>query len=490
MDIFKSSYVCKFINKIDLSNPDLIQQKVENSYLYKAIALPVNIIHSVTGKFSDSSVVSKYIDYVILANLLVLMFSLTFCPTVIIGLLVGSGLGLTFLKWLIRPEGGHEFTVFDIPVFVYVAVAFISVAFSSYFMPSLKGFAKMLTYFSSYIVFTNIFSGKISKIYLLFGALAIAGGLESLVGLYQKFAGVEALATWQDPNAVMAGREMSRVYGTLVPFNPNLLAGYLLPVLPVAFGLGILTWLKKNFYWSIPFFGFSITTLVCIVLTGSRGAYIAVAMMALVVYLIAGHIIWNDFRENKYFKLLIGGWLLAGVGSILLVLVAFLSMPVLQDRVMSIFTLRGNSSNSFRINVYMASFEMFKDNWLIGIGPGNTTFRLVYGLYMITGFDALGTYCVPLEIAVEMGIIGLLAFGWLVLAMFSNSAKIITSHKLLEVKILVAIILTAIVGMFGQGLVDTIWYRPQVHVIFWMLVAALSCIVSRKVLFKEDAKDS
>jgi len=38
-----------------------------------------------------------------------------------------------------------------------------------------------------------------------------------------------------------------------------------------------------------------------------------------------------------------------------------------------------------------------KDNFLIGIGTGNTTFRLVYGLYMVTGFDALGAYNIYLD---------------------------------------------------------------------------------------------
>lgn len=53
---------------------------------------------------------------------------------------------------------------------------------------------------------------------------------------------------------------------------------------------------------------------------------------------------------------------------------------------------------------------MFKDNWWIGVGPGNTAFRLAYGLYMKSGFDALGTYCVPLEVGGRLAFLDCFAF--------------------------------------------------------------------------------
>ena len=55
------------------------------------------------------------------------------------------------------------------------------------------------------------------------------------------------------------------------------------------------------------------------------------------------------------------------------------------------------------------------DNFWIGIGTGNTTYRLMYGLYMVTGFDALGAYNIYLEMAVESGIFALITFLWLML---------------------------------------------------------------------------
>lgn len=489
MNIAESSLLLKFISKIDLSNQDQVINTVRQSGFFKVLNMPVNMIGGLVTGFSGSSLFIKYLDHIILANLLMLILAVTFCPSGILGLLVTSAFGLTAVKWFLGKDQGHNFTLFDIPISVYIAVAVISVAFSSYLMPSAKGLAKLLVYFASYIVFTNIFKGKVYKIYLILIAIAVTGGIESLLGIYQKVAGIEALATWQDPDSIMAGRKMSRVYGSLLPLNPNLLGGYLLPVMPVALGVGLIVWLKKGFIWSVPFFGFACSTLLCLVFTGSRGAYIGVALMCAVIYLFAGHLIWHEFKENKYHKLMFGGWLLAGIIAVSAVLVALLFVPALNDRVMSIFTLRGNSSNSFRMNVYLSSFEMFKDNWLIGIGPGNTTFRLVYGFYMVTGFDALGAYSVPLEIAVEMGIVGLVAFLWLLLIVFSNAIKVFNSTKYIEIKIIIATIISALCGLAGQGLFDTIWYRPQVQIIFWALIAILSCIVSRKVSLSSNEEN-
>lgn len=485
MNITESSKVIGFIDKIDLSNYENLEKKLKESFLYQGLSLPFQLISPLKKKLSKSSFLAKYIDHIIMINISILLIAITFCPTIILGLLIATALLLTGLKWIIKPEEGHNLTIFDIPISIYIGIAAISVCFSSYFIPSAKGFAKLITYFASYIVFTNIFKGKIWKIYFILGILALSGGLEAIYGILQKFMGIEALATWQDPEAIKAGRKMSRVYGSLIPFNPNLLAGYLLPVFPCALGLGSLLLIKKRWLFSSIFICLSLAILACIVFTGSRGAYIGLGLIGITTYIISGHLIWHEFKDLSFHKYLKIGWLAAGIGVICLVILALIAMPALQDRIMSIFTLRGNSSNSFRMNVYLSSFEMFKDNWLIGIGPGNTTFRLVYGFYMFTGFDALGAYSVPLEIAVEMGIIGLLAFTWMLVVFASNALKTFMTKNPIEFKVLIGTILVAFAGIAGQGIFDTIWYRPQVHIVFWLLVAILGCIVTNKVKVEE-----
>ncbi len=125
--------------------------------------------------------------------------------------------------------------------------------------------------------------------------------------------------------------------------------------------------------------------------------------------------------------------------------------------------MRQDSSNSFRFNVYQSSFEMFKDNWLLGIGVGNQNFREIYGLYMKTGFDALSAYNVFLEIAVESGVFALIAFvGFLVLTV-KNALK--------NMDIFTGIALVSICSCLVHGLTDTVFFRPQIQFVFWTMAA-------------------
>ena len=66
---------------------------------------------------------------------------------------------------------------------------------------------------------------------------------------------------------------------------------------------------------------------------------------------------------------------------------------------------------------------MFLGNPLIGVGLGNANFREIYGLYMLSGFDALSCYCVFLEIAVESGIFALITYLLFIGTLLSSGVK-------------------------------------------------------------------
>ena len=64
---------------------------------------------------------------------------------------------------------------------------------------------------------------------MLLAALLGGGLFSSVLALRQLYASTDELAGWADPNSVSAGT--IRIYGPLG--NPNLLAGYLLPLVPL-----------------------------------------------------------------------------------------------------------------------------------------------------------------------------------------------------------------------------------------------------------------
>ena len=138
--------------------------------------------------------------------------------------------------------------------------------------------------------------------------------------------------------------------------------------------------------------------------------------------------------------------------------------------------MRDDSSNSFRFNVYQSCIDMFKDNWLIGIGCGNQNFREIYGLYMRTGFDALSAYNIYLETAVESGIFAFIAFAAFLITNISKAIKFIFSVKKTEtVYVLSALI--SIIGILTHGFVDTVFFRPQIQFTFWIMIGIIRVII-------------
>lgn len=477
MKVLESSLIYKLFSKLDVSENQVIEC-AKNSFFVKSIDKVINFIQTKVSSLTDTSKLVKNIDFLIMMLLSVSLISITFASTEIIGLFAFSAFLLLIFKLFTVKGERHNFTSFDVPILLYIAIAGLSVAFSSMLMPSLKGYSKMVIYFAGYLAFFNILKNHPKRIIYMLCLVALTAAGEALYAIYQQIVGIEALAAWQDVTDVNPEQLMNRVYGSLKPFNPNLLAGYLIAAFSSSLGMSFWFLVKKKLKISIAFFAATAAILLAILFTGSRGAYIAISIIMTIFTLISGHIIWNEYGHIKWLKKLWITCIILGVVGIVCVVIA---SPSLQHRVLSIFAFRGDSSNSFRLNVYAACFKMFCDNWLIGIGPGNTTFRLIYGLYMVTGFDALGAYSVLLEVAVEAGIFGLLAFLWILLLCAIKSIKYINGKNLVENKIIVSACFIGITGMMAHGLVDTIWYRPQVNLIFWLLVAVLAVVTSKTI---------
>ena len=470
-----SSIILELANKLDVQD-ESVENSTKHSFFLSKINGFFGKIQQITENSQGSSLFIKNIDLLIMIGLSFTIVSIIFATTGLIGLFTLATFMLLVLKFCFVKDKKYDFNSFDLPVFLYIAIAGISMAFSSLFMPSLKGYIKMLVYFGGYLTFSSLFKENPKRIIPLMLVLGISASIEAFYALYQQVVGVEALASWQDESNANPEQLMNRVYGSLKPFNPNLLAGYLVGTFSSAFGLGFWFLNKKNWRISLASFIGAAAILLAIICTGSRGAYMAVTGMMAVFVLISGHIISHEFAHVKWLK---KAWMWTIIAAIAAVIGLIFISPALQHRIFSIFALRGDSSNSYRMNVYMACAKIFKDNWLIGIGTGNTTFRLIYGLYMVTGFDALGAYCVPLEVAVESGIFGLLIFGWLISLSFIRSIKYIIKDNLLENKILVSSCIIGITGLMIHGMVDTVWYRPQINVVFWMLIAILGVVTSK-----------
>ena len=420
-------------------------------------------IQSKTEYLYENSLILKNIDLLILLSLSAVYVLSVFVQSDLIGLFAILTFALTLIKLLTRTNEKIECNNFELFLLAYFMIAIVSLAGSSLFMSSLKGFSKIFIYLAFYISVVSYLKNNKDKIWWLIFLIAGCALFEVFHGFIQTFIRPEAISTWQDTTYLNPEQIINRVYGTLKPLNPNLFGGYLVAVIPALFGV-MAYFVGKNLTLFSASFLASILSCYILFQTGCRGAYLG--LFAIVIFLFT---VSYKFFEDKYKKIYL---YVCGIIS----LIGFLfvmSVTSLRARIFSIFAMRTDSSNSFRFNVYHSCLHMFQDNWLLGVGLGNSNFREIYGLYMKTGFDALSAYNIYLETAVESGIFALIAYLGFLILLINSAYKYINSTKYTTDVLAVTIALASIIGLMVHGFVDTVFFRPQIQFIFWTMVAVI-----------------
>lgn len=410
----------------------------------------------------ENSLFLQNIDKLIFASIIAVFLASTVMSSDVIGFIALITVFLTVVKLLTKRGEKLNCYNFELWLLAYFMIVIISLAGSTLFALSLKGFFKTFTYLAFYASTVLYLKNNKDKAALILGAIGVCISFEAVAGFLQNFAHVEEISTWQDVSKLNPEQIMTRVYGTLKPLNPNLLGGYFVAGIPAVYGLSAYFLNEKKYNFAIISVAFALLSTVTLFLTGCRGAYIGMMIIMAGMFAVSAKFLWQNYKQ--IYLSVAGGVAALGTFAVLL-------SSSLRARVFSIFAMRQDSSNSFRFNVYQSSFEMFKDNWLLGIGVGNKNFREIYGLYMKTGFDALSAYNIYLEIAVESGIFALIAYLGFLITLIKDSVKFILKSTDTNAVIFVASALISICAVSVHGLVDTVFFRPQIQFIFWTMAA-------------------
>jgi putative inorganic carbon (HCO3(-)) transporter len=335
---------------------------------------------------------------------------------------------------------------------------------------AIDGMVKLTIYMLAFVSLSRLMRLGWRNIFI--AAYLISALVASAYGVQQWYLGAPELATWTDPTSEIAGT--TRVYSFLG--NPNLFAGYLIPALPLG-AIAAIYWQS----WGMKAIGV-ITAILgsfCITQSQSRGGLMALAAESFVIVLLLVYW-WGKRLPNWTLPTVLGSTAGAiALGTIL--------VPTLRKRVGSIFGTE-DSSNAFRVNVWMSVLNMIKAKPILGIGPGNKAFNLVYPQYQRSGYSALGTYSVPLEITVETGIVGVICYGWLIFTIFRQgwiALNRLRSDRDPNGLWIIAAIAT-LSGMMVHGLVDTVWYRPQVQLLWWLAISLISSFYIAPTINKES----
>ena len=404
----------------------------------------------------------------VLSNRLPLLAGLVLCALMAgLPLVTRGGLsllilasGLLWLLWALRTPAGPIRPI-SAWLLAMLAVAVLATGFSPVPMAALKGLMKLLSYLGVYALMRQLLEAAPQWWNRIVAAL-LAGELASaVIAIRQLYGDTGELARWADPNSVADGT--IRVYGPLE--NPNLLAGYLLPILPIAL-VALLRWRT----WPQRLFAAAALALgaAALFLSYSRGGWLGMlaALGGLGLLLVLRQTrSWPPLWRRLFPVLLIAA-------AVALLVVAVTQIEPLRIRVMSLVAGRQDSSNNFRINVWLAVIEMIQDRPWLGIGPGNSAFNLIYPLYQQPKFNALSAYSVPLELLVEGGVPNLIAGLGLLLASLRTGVAQLKGESNWALPALAAI--AAIVGLCVQGATDTIFFRPEVQLTGWFALATLS----------------
>ena len=365
--------------------------------------------------------------------------------------------GLLWLLWSLCSPPGRIGPISGW-LLVILAVAVVSTGWSPVPLAAARGLLKLLSYLGVYALLCRLLITNPRWWDRLLAALLAGGLLSSVLALRQLYASTEELARWADPGSMSTGT--IRIYGPLG--NPNLLAGYLLPLVPVAV-IALLRWqgLGPKMFAGVT----GVLSAAAVVFTYSRGGWLGLlAALAVLVLLL---LLRSTAHWPPLWRRLVplGVLLMGGV----LVVIAATQLEPIRTRVVSLVAGRGDSSNNFRINVWLAALEMVQDRPWIGIGPGNNAFNSIYPLYQQPKFNALSAYSVPLELLVEMGIPGLLACCGLLMSSVRAGLRLDGASGLMAIGSL-----AAMSGLLTQGITDTIFFRPEVQLVGWFCLASLA----------------
>ncbi|MEM6253087.1 MAG: IctB family putative bicarbonate transporter [Cyanobacteria bacterium P01_D01_bin.156] len=426
----------------------------------------VSLIHRLLSplrQWRQGSSLLAYGDWIAAGIMAVLLVLSPYTSTTLIGILLMLCAALWMLL-TVSDEANGWLTPIHLGVTIYWGIMVLATALSPVRAAAVSGLIKLTLNLLLFMLLARV----LRKPKLRTGVLSVyvLATLPVVVyGMRQYFFGAEALATWVDPTTNLSGA--TRVYSYLG--NPNLLAAYLMPAVALSVSAFFVwpRWLPKVLA-AIAFF----LNLACLVLSYSRGGWIGLLGLFFVLAMLLVYW-WSElfpsFWRRWALPLLLGT--MAG-----LVLFAVLFVGPVRERVMTMFAGRGDSSNNFRINVWQGAMAMVRARPVLGIGPGNDAFNKVYPFFQRPNYTALSAYSVFLEHLVEAGIIGFTAFLWLLATTFYQGL-----YQLRRLRMdmnsqgywLIGAIATCF-GMLVHGLVDTVWYRPQVSTLWWMCMAVIA----------------
>jgi O-antigen ligase len=245
----------------------------------------------------------------------------------------------------------------------------------------------------------------------------------------------------------------SRVSGTFA--SPNAAGSYISLLLAPAMSV-LLTRLRPGYKW-LAALGFFLGG-IALIFTLSRGSWIASGVSLIILFLLA----WRR------------GWLSPTIPIILVVVAVILFLPLQDVIAVRLFGDDAGAAES-RIPLMHLAFRMIEDNPVLGVGANN--FAVTIKRYATSEFSEEWLYTVHnqyLLVWAEIGIFGLIAFTWFLLAILRRGWQAWTLHDRFLSPIALGFS-AAILGHMLHMFVDFFIQRPQVQLL-WLIAGLITAM--------------
>lgn len=389
---------------------------------------------------------------ILLALFSIPFFSLFEHSASVLGLLILIII-ISFTVKLIRGKRVLKFELIDIAILFFGAIIFFSGTISAGGAEGTKEVILTCGLLLGYFLIVNLMRTEV-WIKRCIGSLVASGTIVALIGVIQYLFGVVSHKAWLDTSYFydIKGRVVS------VFDNPNILAVYLVMILPFAMYMLLRTSESRAKILGV----ISIASIIlCIIFTWSRGAWLA-AILCVTVFLL--------IYSRKTLRYIFFGCLF----------VPFLPF-VLPDSIIRRFTSIGDladSSTMYRVYTWKGSLRVVGEYLFSGIGYGTSAYQTIYPQYAYAGIEsAEHSHSLFLQLIIGTGIIGIVAFAIILILFTQMNLEHIKDSKDLGGRLITTAALCAVIAALVFGLFDYTWYNYRIFFLFWAVVAIASACV-------------
>lgn len=387
-----------------------------------------------------------------------LKFSLFGIPTTVLELSIYTIFISSFLSIII--SNLLEFGFWDLfknlkspflwPIIVWLVITLISSLLSENIQTALGAWkAWTLDPILVLILIIQFFNQK--NIWKIAAGLGVSSAVISAYGLIEYF-------LWP---ANLGDNRLDSVFD-----SANYHAMFVGPIIVLAIGFIFSQFLPR--IWKYLLGVTAAINILALIFTFSYGGYLAV-LGGLLIY---GFLILDRARKIKI-----------TLGT-LIIFIVFLIAAAPTKKFQDLFEYQERSSGHARLEIWQTSLLIFKEHPIMGVGINNfeTAYRETIPRVAFPPLEWLVAqpHNLYLALLTQVGLLGFISFTWLVLSFFKKTFQLLKSNTP-QIFSAPSAAISAFSAILIHGLIDTTYFKNDLSVVFWILIAFI--MITRKPEF-------